>query len=160
MKLQTQRSWNFTPWLSSWCQQTLWPPTAKGDQKKPPGSCSWLSAKPTKDVYYRVHRSDMNLEFFFKKAATTGWYKKLFKYLLMQHSIYWVEGTYDSLQSILLEWICTPIMFHPILPAIWGVPLCFHELFWMGFQNWHPLLQHTKWPFRRASVMFQCEKTL
>lgn len=52
----------------------------------------------------------MNLEFF-KKAATTGWYKKLFKYLLTQHNIYLVEGMYDSLQSIILEWICTPIMF-------------------------------------------------
>lgn len=47
---------------------------------------------------------------FFKKAATTGWHKKLFKYLLTQH-IYLVEGMYDSLQSIILEWICTPIMF-------------------------------------------------
>ena len=52
----------------------------------------------------------MNLEFL-KKAATTGCYKKLFKYLLTQHNNYLVEGMYDSLQSIILEWICTPIMF-------------------------------------------------
>lgn len=54
--------------------------------------------------------TDKNLESL-KEAATTGWYKKLFKYLLIQHNIYLVEGMYDSLQSIILEWICTAIMF-------------------------------------------------